>query len=396
MTPTLRHARTTGAWPRWWRWTVIALATLMLCSCKATHHPHLAQGPEHTMLAPGAMPPETAANAWATGGTGMAAAPMPMAETIVGPWAPPGIAAPWPYDEYLRDGGDRDLPVQVQPDWHVQGLETEDTIAHYDTVDGLTVVEPSNRVHIYAPRFGAVRSVTGLHEEGQIEVTRGVDLPTHLVRHDLSQVVASSMQKDQPVGEIGTKRATIYRVRAGDGAVSLAVLPGSFQDFYLPFEDFRVIRQGVFEHAEKARLAQSIEAAIVWTDNKAVQVVLDRVDAGVVSGDQRAEAVFVVDTPGEDKLRVIKVASTPVARPGDIVDFTIRFDNIGDRVIGNVTIIDNLTPRLEYVPDSAQASLKGNFSTQTNEAGSLVLRWEVEDPLPAGAGGVVRFRCRVR
>jgi uncharacterized repeat protein (TIGR01451 family) len=125
-------------------------------------------------------------------------------------------------------------------------------------------------------------------------------------------------------------------------------------------------------------------------------VIIDGQDAGVVTGDQRADAVFVVDTPGQDKLRVIKVASTPVARPGDIVDFTIRFDNLGDRVIGNVTIIDNLTPRLEYVPDSAQASLKGNFVTEPNEAGSLVLRWEVEDPLPAGSGGVVRFRCRVR
>jgi uncharacterized repeat protein (TIGR01451 family) len=319
-----------------------------------------------------------------------------MAETIVGPWAPPGIEAPWPYDEYLRDGGDRDLPVQVLPDWHVHGMETEDTIAHYDTVDGLTVVEPSNRVYIYSPRFGAVRSVTGPYQEGQIEVSRGVDLPEHLVRYDLNQGPVTSMQKDQPIGEIGTKRATIYRVRTGDGAISLAVLPNSFQDFYLPFEDFRVIRQGMFEHAEKARLAQSIDAAIVWTHNQAVQVILDRVEAGIVTGDQRAEAVFVVDTPGRDKLRVIKVASTPVARPGDYVDFTIRFDNVGDRVIGNVTIIDNLTPRLEYVPDSAQASVKGNFSTQNNEAGSLVLRWEVEDPLAVGAGGVVRFRCRVR
>jgi uncharacterized repeat protein (TIGR01451 family) len=391
-----------AAWPRWWRWTVIALSTLMLCSCKAPHHAAHPPGPHapHN-LPPGAAPfspvPDAGAAvaAW-PGAAGMPVQAMPMAETIVGPWAPPGIEAPWPYDEYLRDGGDRDLPVQVQPDWHVYGLETEDTIAHYDTVDGLTVVEPSNRVYLYAPRFGAVRSVMGLYEEGQVQATHGVDLPVHAARHDLNQLAVASMQKHQLQAEIGSKRATIYRVRTGDGAVSLALLPGSFQDAFLPFEDFSIIRHGVYVNAEKARLAQSIEAAIVWTDNKAVQVIIDGQDAGVVTGDQRADAVFVVDTPGQDKLRVIKVASTPVARPGDIVDFTIRFDNLGDRVIGNVTIIDNLTPRLEYVPDSAQASLKGNFVTEPNEAGSLVLRWEVEDPLPAGSGGVVRFRCRVR
>ena len=149
-------------------------------------------------------------------------------------------------------------------------------------------------------------------------------------------------------------------MRAGDGAISLAILPGSFQDRFLPFENFTIIRQGIFIHAEQARLAQAIEAAQVWTLNQSAQVTIDGQQAG----------------------RVIKVASTPVARPGDMVDFTIRFDNLGNRTIGNVTIIDNLTPRLEYVPDSAQSSLKGNFSTQTNEAGSLVLVGRSPIPSP--------------
>jgi uncharacterized repeat protein (TIGR01451 family) len=388
-----RPHRAQSGWPQWWRWTVVALSALVLCSCKAPHHPRLT-GPTPNMLPPGAMPPESA---WIGGGGAMAAAePMPMPETVVGPWAPPGIAAPWPPDEYLCDGGDRDLPVHVLPDWHIDGLEPEDTIAHYDTVDGLTVVEPSNHVCLYAPRFGAVRSVTGPLEDGQVQATQGVDLSMQLARYDLAQGAVASMNKDQPLGEIGSKRASTYRMRMGDGAVSLAILPGSFQDFFLPFEDLSLIREGIFVEAEKARLAQSIDAAIVWTHNQAVQVILDGQQAAVATGDQRAEAVFVVETPGHDKLRVIKVASTPVARPGDIVDFTIRFDNLGTRAIGNVTIIDNLTPRLEYVPDSAQGSLKGNFLTQPNNAGSLVLRWEIEDPLPAGQGGLVRFRCRVR
>lgn len=392
------------AWPRWWRWTVIALSTLTLCSCKAPYHqaPHQPPAGPYApdMLPPGAsgigFQPVESGNAAPVDFAGYQAAPMPLAETIVGPWAPPGIAAPWPYDEYLRDGGDRDLPVQVLPDWHVQGMETEDTIAHYDTVDGLCVVEPSNPVYVYAPRFGAVRSVTGVFEEQQIEGSRGVDRPAGLARYDLAQGATTSMQKDQPLGEIGSKRVTIYRMRAGDGAVSLAVLPISFQDTFLPFEDLTAIRQGIFVEAEKARLSQSIDSAIIWTRNQAAQVILDREQASVVTKDQAAEGIYVVETPKNDKLRIFKVASTPVARPGEYVDFTIRFDNIGERTIGNVTIIDSLTPRLEYVPDSAQSSLKGSFSTQPNEAGSVVLRWEIEDPMPVGAGGIVRFRCRVR
>ena len=56
------------------------------------------------------------------------------------------------------------------------------------------------------------------------------------------------------------------------------------------------------------------------------------------------------------KLRIIKVASTQTAIPGETVDFTLRVDNIGTQVVGNAVILDSLTTRLEYVPDSAQSS----------------------------------------
>ena len=93
---------------------------------------------------------------------------------------------------------------------------------------------------------------------------------------------------------------------------------------------------------------------------------------------------------------MIKVASTPVAEPGDEVSFTIRFDNVGNQPIGSVQIVDSLTTRLEYVPDSAQCSLKARFSTQPNEGESLVVRCVLSEPLPPGKGGVFRFRCIVR
>ena len=71
-----------------------------------------------------------------------------------------------PPDEYICDGGDDGLPVGVRADWRVDGLEQEDTVAHYDTLDGRVVVQPSNRVCIYAPRFAAVRRAMN-HETRQ-------------------------------------------------------------------------------------------------------------------------------------------------------------------------------------------------------------------------------------
>ena len=65
-------------------------------------------------------------------------------------------------------------------------------------------------------------------------------------------------------------------------------------------------------------------------------------------------------------------------------------------MIGNVTIADNLTTRFEYVPDSAKSSVDADFITQSNDAGSLVLRWEIKDPVKPGDGGVLRFKVKVR
>ena len=100
--------------------------------------------------------------------------------------------------------------------------------------------------------------------------------------------------------------------------------------------------------------------------------------------------------PNHPCLRVIKIASKKQARPGEIIDFTIRFDNLGNQTIKNVVLVDNLTTRLEYVPPTAQSSRRAEFSTSANEGDSLVLRWDFVDPLAPGEGGLVRFNCRVR
>jgi len=61
-----------------------------------------------------------------------------------------------------------------------------------------------------------------------------------------------------------------------------------------------------------------------------------------------------------------------------------------------VVIVDNLTPRLEYVDDSATCDLNGHLVTEDNGEGSLVLKWELDEPLAGRTGGVVTFQARVR
>ncbi|MBN1588644.1 MAG: DUF11 domain-containing protein, partial [Pirellulales bacterium] len=271
------------------------------------------------------------------------------------------------------------------------------TVAHFDTLDGRTLVEASNPVFLYAPRFGAVRKVVGLAQDEQVDQLGDIQQPIQSVRFDDVQIAASSKQQIEPVRQHSTQPPVIYRRKLGDGALSSAQHLGSFQDAFQPFENLKIIREGTAEKSESGFLAQGVAAAIVWTDTESVQVILDHQAATVDVAEQETHEIYTVKSPPPcPRLRIIKVASTQFAEPGDVVDFTLRFDNMGNQPIGNVTVVDNLTTRLEYVADSAQCSLKAEFRTEANEVGSNVLRWEITDPLPIGEGGVIRFRCRVR
>jgi len=410
---TIRFSR-----PGFGRWLVFALGLVVLCSCRAQpgrKASAIMPGQSAALPVPGdpqpgpseypALPPQ-AFGSPATG-AGLVALPpvvapgmergVPLPAQPVGPWAPPGIARPWPPDEYLRDGGDAGLPASVDNQWEVHGLEPEDTIAHFDTLDGQTIVEPSNPVFVYSPRFAAVRKVETLGAAEQMGRAGGVHLASRLSAYEEQESARTGTQQFQAHEGAGARPAVAMRTRWGDGAVSSANKPLGFQDAFLPYENLKIIREGQMQADELAWLARGVEAALAWTNTQAVQVILDHQAAMAEVGEQKLQAVYTVkEPPPAPRLRVIKVANTQFARPGDEVWFTIRFDNVGNQLIGNVTIIDNLSPRLEYVADSAQCSLPAQFFTEPNEGDSVALRCEVTDPLQPGQGGVIRFRCRVR
>jgi len=309
----------------------------------------------------------------------------------------PWQAGSWYGDEYICNGGDHDLSVQVADDWSVIGLHEGDTIAHYDTLEGQVVVEPTNEVCLYAPRFASVRRVTGVVLHEQHLRSAGLELPVHLAQSGEAETATTVLQPVQPSRNLAINGANRFREKMRPGGLENLQAAAGARRGFLPFEDFLIIRQGRFDNTEKARLTERLQAAYTWSHDASVQVVVDNIDALEASSEVGMESVYTYEMPdGKSRLRVVKVASKQNAKPGETVDFTIRFDNVGDRVIGNVTVIDNLNTRLEYVPDSQDCTIEANFTAAENEHESSVLRWEIVEPMKVGAGGVIRFQCVVR
>ena len=315
----------------------------------------------------------------------------PTSETVVMP-----ASSIRPPDEYVCDGGDAGVHVRVNDDWSVRGLDLEDTVGHFDTLDGRTLVSPSNSVCVYAPRFANVRKVVGAYSDDQI-IEPGRLLRPEIVGQDRQQESFLSLDKrEMAKRDVQIGNALVFRDRTRGISMNIRQRVRSLTKVQDVYHDFHILQFGILKRSEKARLAEFVDAAEFWTEAVGPEVLIDNVAATIDVTSQSPAIAYHVDDSGNPQLRVVKIASTKEALPGDEVEFTLRFDNVGDQTIGNVTIIDNLTARLEYVPDSAKCDINADFFTEENEGGSLTLRWEVIQPLKAGEGGVATFKCKMR
>ena len=315
-----------------------------------------------------------------------------------GPWRPNAGFGHWPQIEYLADGGDDGGNVYVEEDWTVHNLGTEDTVAHFDTLDGRTLVEASNRVHIYAPRFGAVRKVEGLVNSGQVtalstahnQMALNVDRTKEQLGFTAQETQTGYARTRHQLGGVGSRKAST-------GAVNSQGL-GAYSNFETAMLYSNLLRQRSIGSAELVYLAEGSAGARAWQGTEGIKVQMNVLAPMAASSEEGAESFFQIeeDESKTSKLRLIKVASKKDAQPGETVEFTLRFDNVGNQIIGNVTILDNLTTRLEFLPGTAKSSLKSGFVVQPNESGSFTLRFEINDPLEPGQFGVVQFQCRVR
>jgi uncharacterized repeat protein (TIGR01451 family) len=300
-------------------------------------------------------------------------------------------------DEYLFDGGDRALPIHYD-EFTRKGVDTEDTIAEFVDHRGNRHVKPTNRVAIYAPRFGAVASLGGLNENvhvgrlsGSSDLVRtaGLRTETTTTQHD-ERIATAGMRMRSRVSGLETRKYGVgYEQRT-----RLAV-QDKLQNLY---QASRFLKTGRFENSEKPWLSAAQRSAVAWSRDQQPIVV------GMLEGGQEMRATFRVselvgleeEELRDGALRIVKLADKQVAQSGDEITFTIRYDNLGDRPLRHIRIIDNLTPRLVYIDKSADSDLNGRLVVEDNEEGSLVLKFEISEPLPGKTGGVVSFKVRVR
>ncbi|MFN0052752.1 MAG: hypothetical protein ACKV0T_11210 [Planctomycetales bacterium] len=298
-------------------------------------------------------------------------------------------------DEYLCDGGDRGLPVHYDRD-AMQGLETEDTVVEYYDPQGKRRVKPTNRVCIYAPRFGSIVSVGApLEDVGGGRPTQAVGATHGVGFQNRAATVAHNHN--------GMTERLVSRVR-GSGLRASAFAeeldrPEAIQGHIhttVPLIDFGFLASGQIQGHAGPELARQVQAAVAWTRDQ------NPVIAAVTSGANELKSRFTPSALVGDekelqrKLRIVKLADKEIAAAGDVVTFKIRFDNLGDIEARDVVIVDNLTPRLEYIEGSAECTLEGELFTAENGEGGVILRWELAAPLEGGTGGVLTFQARIR
>ena len=298
-------------------------------------------------------------------------------------------------NEYLCDGGDRIPSAQVTFYDDVSGLGLEDTVIHYETERGVTHVEPSNRVCIYAPRFGSVRKVTTAVTGERIQATQRVDLPHGPVDMDLHQPSGAVMAPLGPQRNVASRGPDAMRDRTRGVPTDNVIQPLLAEDVIALLSNLSIVEHGALRDADRPWLASAGLAAIAWASEEGAQIVIDEQVVGITVNDKKAEELKTYEF-GEGRVRLVKLADRKDALPGEFVHFILRFDNVGDRPVNNVAILDNLTTRLEYVEDSQTCTKGAEFSTVMNEGQSLKLRWKLTEPLEAGEGCVIRFKCRVR
>jgi uncharacterized repeat protein (TIGR01451 family) len=307
-------------------------------------------------------------------------------------------APPWELypDEYLLDGGDRDLPVHETPA-HREGLDTEDAVAEFTDLSGHHHILPTNRVAIYSPRFGFVGTQIGLeagvtvaHLASAIDLARGEGLRNRTVTVDQEQRTPSVSVRVRA-------RASGMDTQAGHMGVHQQTVLSENREHAGSVEGVQNVVAPEMKNSERARIARERRAAIAWTRNEfpVIAASLEGVQQVVVKFAVN-ELVGVEDRRKPGRLEIVKLADRQTALAGEFVNFRIEYENIGDRELNEVRVIDNLTPRLEYVADSGASSRMAALDVTDNGEGSVILTWSLKEPLKGKTKGFVTFKARVR
>lgn len=282
------------------------------------------------------------------GGKGLGQPPVaPFCDWASLPFYDPRLGARGVEEECLHDGGDSGRPVGLDRSGRLLGLDPADTVAEYTNKLGQRQLAVSNRVCVCVPRFTVLRtqvSPTGYDAARGLGVSGTVQAQ---MQFGTRQPPAAAHQREHLVllggrERPGALRSTLRTVHV-DQTWGTATLTAER-------EPLTVV--GLQEPEQPEGPAYPLQLA-KWVDRHSVQI-------------------------------------------GDVVTFYLKYTNPGGQPISNVVLSDSLTGRLEYVAGSARSDRQANFTTQANEAGSLILRWEMGGKLLPGQSGMVSFQARIR
>jgi uncharacterized repeat protein (TIGR01451 family) len=247
----------------------------------------------------------------------------------------------------VPDGGDSGTPAGFDAEGRLRGLDPSDTVAEYQDSLGQRRLAISNRVCLCVPRYLVFR--------GEIRSAR-----------EVAALGAGGVNVFQARSLLQTRLRPAYEEQQEHaGAVFTKQQPSGAQSFIGP---------AIYGQLEGLVVTGTVRTTA-------------RVDAACLA----PEAAL---PPG--KLLLDKWPDKCAALIGDVVTFTLRYRNCGGQPIANVVVSDSLAGRYEYIPGSTRADRANVFTTQPNEAGSLILRWQITDQLPPGGTGTITFQVRIR
>lgn len=307
-------------------------------------------------------------------------------------------------DEYLFDGGDRGLPFHYE-NLVESGLESEDAIAEYTDHTGESHMKPTTRVAIYSPQFASVTTVSMPQQESAMQTIVSADKTVQT--YDMKSQMGTQYHNEylRSGGLNMRSRASGLESEFETHGLDQVTVAGRNDKLLNVFQSVAFLTSGRIDNREAAIVAKFRDNAITWSQN--VHAVLTASTQGGMELRTEArpeEYVGLEDwrkTKGD--LRIVKLADKKILDPAaaDASDrevvFTFRYDNLGDFELKDLRIVDNLIGRLEFLPDSVEATgLDVSVETADNGEGGTVLIFNLDGELKGHTGGTVSFKARLK
>jgi uncharacterized repeat protein (TIGR01451 family) len=312
-------------------------------------------------------------------------------------------------EECLHDGGDIGPRAGIGPDGRLAGVDPSDSVAEYADSKGRRQVTVSNRICLCVPRFAVVRAECPISRYDSAVALGGAYAVLNQNQLEM-RVPSREAEQIKPVlAMTGRKRPTEALARQGVGVLARVEVLQPIEIEIGPVALVGTNAARTLTEQQRARLARQVELARALSRSERTQEVgqtvgtavlgkvagLDTISASVETRDLTVccnEPPRLPDRP----LYLFKWADARAAQVGEVVTFYLKYSNHGGQPITDIAVVDSLTGRLEYVAGSAKSNRAAVFTTQENEAGSVILRWEVSGRLLPGESGVVRFQARIR